>query len=123
MRHFADAPIAVWQVENEPYLSFGWSPLGEHPLRREIELVRALDGRPIMLTDSADKGDWTRSSRWCDILGVNLYTKVWNGRRYVDNNVPPSTYKNGIRRVSSSVKEIIVSELQAEPWGRCRLPN
>ena len=107
----------MWQVENEPYLSFGWSPLGEHPLRREIELVRALDGRPIMLTDSADKGDWTRSSRWCDILGVNLYTKVWNGRRYVDNNVPPSTYKNRIRRVSSSVKEIIVSELQAEPWG------
>src|SRR5436190_19607380 len=29
----------------------------------------------------------------------------------------PLTYKNRIRRVSSSVKEIIVSELQAEPWG------
>ena len=117
MRHFADAPIAVWQVENEPYLSFGGPPLGEHPLRREIELVRALDGRPIMLTDSADKGDWSRSSRWCD-----------NPRR---KPVHESLGQTPLRRhrpirvalQGQDPRGIVLGQrrdgrrLQAEPWG------
>jgi len=117
VRHFAAAQISVWQIENEPFLSFGGPSIPEDLLRREIELVRGLDDRPIMLTDSADKGDWARSSRWSDILGVNLYTKVWNGRRYVDINVPPSRYEAKMKRLSSKAKEVIVAELQAEPWG------
>ena len=51
------------------------------------------------------------------ILGANLYTRVWDRRHYVDIDLSASRYKGKIREVSSSVKEIIVSELQAEPWG------
>jgi Beta-galactosidase len=117
VRHFKSAPISVWQVENEPYFAFGGAPLEERLLRREIELVRGLDDRPIMLTDSADKGDWAAPAQWCDILGVNLYTRLWDGRGYADIKVAPARYNAKIRSVSSSVTEVIVSELQAEPWG------
>jgi hypothetical protein len=117
LRHFQDVPVTIWQVENEPYMSFGGSSIKESLLVREIELMRSLDDRPIMLTDSADKGNWTRVARLCDVLGVNLYTRVWNGRRYVDIDVPPSEYEQRIRSVSPSVANVMVSELQAEPWG------
>jgi hypothetical protein len=117
VRHFKAAPISIWQVENEPYFAFGGPALEEGLLRREIELVRGLDDRPVMLTDSADKGDWAAPAQWCDILGVNLYTRLWDGRRYVGIKVPPARYNAKIRSVPSSVREVIVSELQAEPWG------
>ena len=61
-----------------------------------------------MLTDSADKGDWAAPAKWCDILGVNLYTRLWDGRRYVDIDVAPARYTAKIRSVSAS--EVIVSE-------------
>lgn len=117
VRYFKDAPIAIWQVENEPYWAFGGPRLDEGLLRREIEVVRRLDSRPVMLTDSADKGHWAAPTQWCDILGVNLYTRLWNGRRYRDVDVTPRRYSEKIGRVSPPVKEVIVSELQAEPWG------
>ena len=63
VRHFRDAPIAVWQVENEPYFAFGGAPIKESLLRREIDVVRSLDDRPIMLTDSADKGRWAAPAK------------------------------------------------------------
>jgi len=117
VRHFTDAPISISQVENEPYFAFGGSTLKESLLRREIELLRRLDDRPVMLTESADKRDWAAPAQWCDIPGVNLYTRLWDGRHYVDIDVVPARYNAKIRSVSSSVTEVIVSELQAEPWG------
>ena len=117
VRHFRDSPISVWQVENEPYFAFGGPPIKEALLRREIDLVRTLDDRPVMLTDSADKGRWEAPAKWCDILGVNLYTRLWNGRRYSNIELTPSHYSRRIRSVSPSVDSVIVSELQAEPWG------
>jgi GH35 family endo-1,4-beta-xylanase len=117
VRHFADAPVSIWQVENEPYFAFGGPPLEDDLLRREIDLVHSLDHRPVMLTDSADKGEWAGPARWCDILGVNLYTRLWDGRSYTDITVAPERYNAKIRSIPSSVTEVIVSELQAEPWG------
>jgi hypothetical protein len=117
VRHFRDAPIAIWQVENEPYFAFGGPPIKQTLLRREIDLIRSLDDRPIMLTDSADKGHWKALAERCDILGVNLYTKLWNGRRYSNVELPPSHYARKVHSVSSSLDRVIVSELQAEPWG------
>jgi GH35 family endo-1,4-beta-xylanase len=115
--HFRDGPVGTWQIENEPYLAFGGPAIEEAMLVREIEAVRGLDGRPVMLTDSADKGNWSRPAKWCDVLGVNLYTRVWNGRRYVDIGVPASGYRAKIKNVESLVRQVMVSELQAEPWG------
>jgi hypothetical protein len=115
--HFRAFPISVWQVENEPFVSFGGPRIPEDLLRRELELVRSLDDRPVMLTDSADKGKWTRAARWCDVLGVNLYTRVWNGRRYVDIDLSASDYRKKINEVALAGTPVIASELQSEPWG------
>jgi hypothetical protein len=117
VRHFRDGPVGTWQIENEPYLAFGGPAIEESLLRREIEAVRSLDGSAIMLTDSADKGSWANAAKWCDVLGVNLYTCVWNGHRYVDIDVPASRYRAKISKVGSRVAKVLVSELQAEPWG------
>jgi GH35 family endo-1,4-beta-xylanase len=114
VRHFSASSVSTWQVENEPFMSFGGPPIKEDLLRRQVDLVRSLDGRPIMLTDSADKGRWARASKLCDVLGVNLYTRVWNGRRYADIDVARSEYE---RRIRSVPIPVVVSELQAEPWG------
>jgi GH35 family endo-1,4-beta-xylanase len=115
--HFRDAPVRTWQIENEPYLAFGGPAIEESLLVREIQAVRRVDDRPIMLTDSADKGNWGRAAKWCDVLGVNLYTRVWNGHRYVDIDVPASRYRAKISDVEPLVTHVMVSELQAEPWG------
>ena len=121
---FRDAPISVWQIENEPYIGFGGPPIDERLLRREIDLVRGLDSRPVMVTESAGKRDWRRAARWSDILGVNLYTRVWRRHwtnfflgGYVNIAAPAWRYKARLRKVSQSVQEVIVAELQAEPWG------
>ena len=42
---------------------------------------------------------------------------LWNGRRYSNVELPPSSYARKIRSVSSLVEGVILSELQAEPWG------
>jgi hypothetical protein len=124
VRRFRDAPISVWQVENEPYVSFGGPPIDDRLLRREIDVVRSLDARPVMLTESAAKRDWRRAARCSDILGVNLYARVW--RRtwtnpflggYMNIAVPASRYNRLRRKVSPSLQDVIVAELQAEPWG------
>ena len=124
VRHCRDTPISVWQVENEPYIGFGGPPIDDGLLRREIELVRRLDSRLIMVTESAGKSDWRRAARWPNILGVNLYTRVWRRHwtnlflgGYVNIAGPTSRYRTRLRKVSPSVKEVIVAELQAEPWG------
>jgi len=124
VRHFREAPISVWQVENESYIGFGGPRIDDALLRREIELVRRLDGRPIMLTESSGKRDWRRAARWCDVLGVNLYTRVWRRHwtnlflgGYVDIAAHAFRYNARLRTVSPSVQEVIVAELQAEPWG------
>jgi hypothetical protein len=123
VNRFRDAPVSVWQVENEPYVEFGGPRIDEGLLRREIDLVRSLDSRPIMLTDSADKGNWRRTAQWCDILGVNLYTRHWGRRRYVDIDISAYRYAARFHAVSPSVDEVIVSELQAEPWGPKPVPE
>jgi hypothetical protein len=130
VRRFRDAPISVWQVENEPYIGFGGPPIDDGLLCREIELVRGLDSRPVMVTESAGKRDWRRAARWSNVLGVNLYSRVW--RRHWTNlflggcvNIaaPASRYKARLRKVSPSVKEVIIAELQAEPWGPRQVTN
>jgi hypothetical protein len=147
--HFRGAPIAVWQVENEPYIAFGGARIEEGLLRREIDLVRSLDERPVMVTESAGKRDWRRVGRLGDVLGVNLYTRVWRRHwtnlwlgGYVNVGRPPEWYARRSREVKSGKSEIgnlrvgrvedrstkyearsdgpevMVAELQAEPWGR-----
>jgi hypothetical protein len=116
-----ETSIVAWQVENEPFLSvFGeCHKLDVAHLTNEVNLVRELDSRPIMITDSGELSFWWRSARFSDIFGSTLYRVVWNKRLgYVQHIFPESFYywrKRIIERFFS-VQKVVVSELQGEPW-------
>jgi hypothetical protein len=113
--------IVVWQVENEPYFHFGECPdMDKDFLDQEIALVRSLDNRPIMVTDSGELGYWYNAASRADILGTTLYRIVWNKNiGYIKYPIPVSFYRikaEFVRRFTG-VKKVIVAELQGEAWG------
>ena len=113
--------IVAWQVENEPFLAFGECPkLDKNFLDREISLVRSLDSRPIIISDSGELGTWYSAAKRADILGTTLYRIVWNGHLgYVHYPIASISYriKAAIIMYITGVEKIIIVELQAEPWG------
>lgn len=121
IRHFASAPaVRVWQVENEPLFHFGRCPPPDRDfLKKEILLVRGLDARPVMVTDSGELSTWIRTASLGDVLGISMYRLVWN--KYLGDlywPVSPLYYTDRMNLLSPVVKKVIVSELQAEPWFR-----
>ncbi|MCK4592239.1 beta-galactosidase [Candidatus Parcubacteria bacterium] len=113
--------IVAWQVENEPFLPFGECPeLDKNFLDREISLVRSLDSRPIIISDSGELGTWHSAATRADILGTTLYRIVWNDHiGYVHYPIASVIYriKAAIIMYITGVEKIIIVELQAEPWG------
>ncbi len=121
VKHFKNAPaVKIWQVENEPLFQFGKCPPPDREfLKQEISLVREADPRPIMVTDSGELSTWIRTGTLADVLGISMYRLVWNqdvGALYWP--VSPLYYTDRMRLLSPIVKNVIVSELQAEPWFR-----
>jgi hypothetical protein len=122
--HYKDKDnIKAWQVENEPlFFLFGQCPFfpSRGLLKKEIALVRSLDSRPIIITDSGELSTWFRSAHLGDYLGTTMYRVTWNpliGFFYYDHVFAPAFYrvKGYINGLSPS--KIIISELQAEAWG------
>lgn len=113
--------IKIWQVENEPFLrTFGKCPwLNRKFLDKEIALVRYLDIRPIMITESGEFSTWIGGARRADILGTSLYRKVYGKLGYVKYPIPPVFYqrKSALIKLLFDIDEIIAIEVQAEPWG------
>ena len=114
--------INVWQVENEPFFSFGTCPWKSKDfLKQEVDLVRSLDpSRPILITDSGEGSLWIEAAKLGDIVGTTMYKKVWIDQlnRYVDYLIPSIFYRRKadlIQKVFN--KEVMIVELQAEPWG------
>jgi hypothetical protein len=114
--------IREWQIENEPLLAL----FGECPdpslllLEREVALVRSLDpDRQILITDSGELSFWMRTASVGDVLGTTLYRIVWNPFvGYVNYNfiIPPAFYRLKAWLAGKRVENMIVAELQAEPW-------
>jgi len=122
--------IKTWQVENEPLFPFGecQEPKPNKELFvKEVELVRSLDSRPIMSTDSGELGSWLAFSAHVDQLGVSLYRVTDNpvfGRFYYP--LRPGFYQKKARLASllkKKLQKIFVSELQLEPWAIAPLPE
>ena len=114
--------VIAWQVENEPFLrGFGECPEPDAELLdKEIALVRSLDSRPVVVTDSGELGDWFRSYRRADIFGTTMYRKVWNEKTgFFKYPLPPAFFwlREGSVNLFLGGKKIIGVELQAEPWG------
>ncbi len=117
--HFRDDPtITMWQVENEPFFQFGNCPPPDRGfLEREVAVVRALDTRPIMITESGELSSWVGAAGIADIVGVSTYRSVWD--KYVGYfywPISPKTYVRRSNAISPLVDGVIISELQAEPW-------
>jgi hypothetical protein len=114
--------LYAWQVENEPFLPFGECPEADKEfLDKEIGLVRSLDSEhPIIVTDSGELSVWFRAAKRADIFGTTMYRIVWNKYTgYLKYPLPPKFFwlKINFIRLFYPKKPIIVSELQAEPWG------
>lgn len=113
--------IAMWQIENEPFLAFGiCPPLSAEALDREIAVARRADSsRPILTTDSGELSLWIPAARRGDVFGTTLYRRIWNNRfGYITYPIGPNffQFKEWIVRLLTKQERFIVIELQAEPW-------
>ncbi len=127
IKRYKDYPnIVMWQVENEFFLrNFGDCPKADSKLLdAELALVRSLDDRPIVVTDSGELGGWVGSMRRGDIFGTTMYRTVYNDMiGYATYPLRPIYYKRRflLYKPFFRTKEIINVELQAEPWARTSL--
>ncbi len=122
VNRYKDNPVvSAWQVENEPFLPFGECPAFDvHLLDEEIALVKKLDNRPVIVTDSGELSFWVRTASRADIFGTTMYRWIWN--QYLGSYkypIPPAFFRIKERLTRLFVgqeKPFIVIELQAEPW-------
>lgn len=126
-RYKNSSAITGWQVENEFYVTwFGNCPVGEQPvLEQEIAQVRALDSRPIVLTDSGELSWWFKASASADVFGTTMYRKVYAPWGEAAWPYPPVYYQRlgKLAQFFSGFRRIIIAELQAEPWAKAGLTN
>jgi len=115
--------IKYWQVENEPFFSFGKCPsFDKELLKREIDLVKSLDSqkRPIIISESGEFSFWTRAAKAGDIVGTTLYRRIWSKefKIYFTHIFTPTFYRRRAQIIEKIFnKKVICIELQAEPWG------
>ena len=117
---YSDA-IKIWQIENEPLLNFGECPwIDKAFLKKEIETAKATDpSKPIIISDSGEWSFWFEPARLGDIVGTTMYRGAWFGKlnTYINYHLPPVFYyrkSQFIKKIFN--KEVVVVELQAEPW-------
>lgn len=112
--------IEVWQVENEPFLNFfGHCPkISQADLQEEINLVKSLDKRKILLTDSGELSTWYPEIKMGDMFGTTLYRTTYNKYFGYWNYffITPSFYRLKALLWGKPLDATIVAELQAEPW-------
>lgn len=119
-RYKQSPALEIWQVENEPFLSFGvCRPFTHKMLQEELELVKKLDStHPTLTSDSGELSTWRRTSRAADLFGTTMYRVVWN--KYIKywnyDWLPPSFYKLKLFLNRRSLNTAYIMELQAEPW-------
>lgn len=117
-RYHDSSAVEKWQVENEPFLPFGvCTQISEKDVRQEIALVRSLDTRPVQVTASGEIGPWGTSSAMSDVFGISVYRMTWNNLfGYFTYPLSPLFYRLRGWPIVASGKNLIVTELQAEPW-------
>lgn len=115
--------IVGWQIENEPSLPFGLCNKPDPSrLEKEIAIVRSIDPREIIVTESGELTDWTSSMSKSDLFGISIYRTVWNPWIGLVDYPLPATFYSLKNIINSSFgnhnpKETFVSELQTEAWG------
>ena len=128
IRHFQERrSIWAWQVENEPFiLFFGECPKADKEFfSREVAFVRGLDpARPIIVSDSGELSLWYEAARYSDIFATTMYRVVptLDQKDFTTWHIPAWFYTkkaNLVHRITP-LKDVMVIELQAEPWAQLR---
>ena len=121
LRYQGQTSIVMWQVENEPFFPFGECPWSDKDfLKMEVGLVKSLDERPVLISDSGEGSLWIRTAQIGDIVGTTLYKKVWVSqiKSYLHYPFPEVFYYRKAQLIEELFgKKVICVELQAEPWG------
>ncbi|MDO8638176.1 MAG: hypothetical protein Q7R43_01260 [Candidatus Daviesbacteria bacterium] len=114
--------ITTWQVENEPLLQFGICPGSDKEFfQKEVDLVKSLSKKPILLTDSGELSSWITPMKLGDYFGTTLYRSVYDPRigRF-DYPFKPWFYRLKASIVKKffapNNQKIMITELQTEPW-------
>lgn len=119
-RYNLSSVVEEFQVENEPLLNlFGECPRADrNMLRNEVDIVRAITNKPVVITGSGELAPWYYESKWSDILGSTLYRVTWN--KYVGYSsywvIPSSLYRVKAWVFGKDISNFWISELQMEPW-------
>jgi hypothetical protein len=128
-RFNSNPQLVRWQVENEPYFIFGdhCPGLDVKFLHQEVDLARNLSHKQIMLTDSGEASNWLGASQWADVFGSTLYRVVLNPQgKPFHHFLWPEVYTrhaNLIKKLHPNVKQVVIAELQGEPWSTYGLTN
>jgi len=118
-RYKNNESIISWQLENEPFLDFFGicPPSDEEFFKKELALLRSLDGRPVMVSGPGELNMWRKEAKYGDIFGTTMYRVVWNRwLGYTLYPIPPSFYRFKAWLVKIPPEKRIIAELQAEPW-------
>ncbi|OGL59669.1 hypothetical protein A3E96_03845 [Candidatus Uhrbacteria bacterium RIFCSPHIGHO2_12_FULL_46_13] len=111
--------VVAWQLENEPFVGwFGQCPkLDRTLLQEELNLVRSLSPKPVVITDSGELSTWRRTARFADRFGTTMYRVTWNPYYgYGFYPLPASLYRLKARLWGLNPSDVSITELQAEPW-------
>ncbi len=123
-RYKDSSAIWAYQVENEPFLPFfgeGCDRADGKFLKTEVDLVRTLSNKPIIVSDSGELGSWIVPMQTSDIFGTSLYRDVYNPvMGYFSYPILPYLYNlksEVIRNIfAKNNQKTIIVEQQAEPW-------
>ncbi len=129
VKHYKkESSIIMWQVDNEPLVNwFGKCPIADQNfVKKEIALVKKIDFRSVLITDSGELSLWRKTSHLGDYFGTTMYRVVWSKTfGYLDYKypIPPAFYRLRAFFNGLPFESVVISELQAEPWQRIALDN
>lgn len=120
VNHYKDErSITTWQIENEPFLDvFGvCPPSDENFFKKEVELVRNEDSRPILVSATGELSWWRKEAKYGDFFGSTVYRVVWGPyTKYFRYPIPSWFYRFKAYLAGIKPENRYVVELQAEPW-------
>jgi len=120
VNHYKDnKAIAVWQLENEPFFdAFGVCPQSdENFFKRELDLVKKIDNRPIMVSATGELSWWNKEAKYGDFFGTTVYRVVWGKQTgYFRYPIPALFYRLKADLAGIKPQNRYIIELQAEPW-------
>ncbi|MGI6373829.1 MAG: beta-galactosidase [Patescibacteria group bacterium] len=118
--HYQDKQaIVAWQLENEPFFdAFGICPPShEDFFVRELELVKRLDDRPVIVSATGELSWWRKEAKYADIFGSTVYRVVWGKHTgYIRYPIPSWFYRFKAYLNKIEPENRYIMELQAEPW-------